>query len=54
MKIINNQFDIKLEQFTQEESDVVQTKIKNSKTAGLDEIPSEVWKIRKFNDLLLR
>ena len=26
----------------------------NKKPAGLDEIPPEVWKTRKFNDLLLR
>ncbi len=31
MKIINNQLDIKLGQFTQEELDVVLTKIKNRK-----------------------
>ena len=51
--IINNQLDIKPGQFTQEELDVVQTKIKNRKAAGLDEIPTEVWKRRKFDDLLL-
>ena len=43
MKIINNQLDIKLEQFPKEELNVVITKIKNRKTAGLDEIPQEVW-----------
>ena len=37
-KIINNQLEIKLEQFTQEEFDAVLTKIKNRKAAGLDEI----------------
>ena len=36
-KIINNQQDIKLKQFTQEELVVVLTKIKNRKAAGLDE-----------------
>ena len=41
-KIINNQLDIKLGQFTQEELDVVQTKIKSRKAAGLDEIPPEI------------
>ena len=52
-KIINNQLDIKLGQFMQEELDVVLTKIKNRKAAGFDEIPPEVWKIRKIDDLLL-
>ena len=42
MKIINNQVDIKLSQFTQEELDVVRTKIKNRKVAGFDLIPPEV------------
>ena len=41
--------DIKLRQFTQEEINVVRTKLK---AAGLDEISLEVWKTRKF-DLLL-
>ena len=52
MKIIDNQLDIKLGQFTQE-LDVVLTKIKNRKAAGLDEIPPGVWKTRKFDDILL-
>ena len=54
MKIMNNQLDLKLGQFTQEELDVVQTKIKNRKAAGLDEIPPEEWKTRRFDDILLR
>ena len=29
-------------------------KIKNRKAAGLDEIPPEVWKTRKFGDIPLR
>ena len=37
MKIINNQQDIKLGKFTQE-LNVILTKIKNRKAAGLDEI----------------
>ena len=53
MKIINNQLDIKQRQFTQAELNTVLTKIKNRKAANLDEIPPEVWKIRKFDDLLL-
>ena len=43
---IGNQLDIKLGQFTQEELDLVQTKIENRKATGLDEIPPEVWKTR--------
>ena len=35
-KIINNQQDIKPGQFTQEEVDIVLTKINNRKDAGLD------------------
>ena len=53
-EIIDNQLDIKLGQFTQEGLDVVLIKIKNRKAAGLDEIPPDVWKTRKFNDSLLR
>ena len=49
-KINNNQLDIKLGQFTEEELHVVQTKIKSRKAASLNEILTEVWKIRKFED----
>ena len=52
MKIIDNQQDNKLVQFTQE-LHIVLRKIKNRKAAGLDEIPPEVWKTRKFDDPLL-
>ena len=52
-KIISNQLDIKLGPFTQELA-IVLRKIKNMKVAGLDEIPPEVWKTRKFDDILLR
>ena len=52
-KISNNPLVIKLGRFTQE-LDVVLTKIKNRKAAGLDEIPPEVWKTRKFDYSLLR
>ena len=45
MKIINK-LDIKLGQFTQEELNVVLTKIKNRKAASLNEILPEVWKTR--------
>ena len=53
-RIIGKQLDIKLGPFTQEELDSVLKKIKNRKAAGLDEIPLEVWKIRQFDDILLR
>ena len=53
-RIIRKQLDIKLGPFTQEELDPVLRKIKNRKTAGLDEIPPEMWKTRKFDDILLR
>ena len=49
-----SKLDIKLGQFTQEELNVVQTRIKNRNATGIDEIPSEVWKTRKFYDLQLR
>ena len=48
-KIINYQLGIKQGQFTREEFNVVLTKIKNTKTTGLDEISPEVWKTIKFN-----
>ena len=52
-RIISKQLDIKLGVFTQEELDSVLRKIKNRKAAGFDEIPPEVWKTRKFDDILL-
>ena len=48
MKIISKQLDIKLGLH------LVPRKIKNKKAVGLDEIPPEVWKIREFDDILLR
>ena len=53
-RIISKQLDIKLRPFTQEELDSVLRKIKNRKAAGLGEIPSEIWKTREFDDMLLR
>ena len=53
-RIICKQSDIKVEQFTQEESDSVLRKIKNRKAAGLDEIHPEVWKTWQFDDILLQ
>ena len=52
MRIISKQLDIKLGQFMQE-LDSVLRKIENRKAAGLDEIPSEVWTTRQFDDILL-
>ena len=37
----------------QDELDIIQTKIKNMKAAGIDQLQPELWKTRKFNDLLL-
>ena len=54
MEIICYQLDIKLGQFTHEELNSVLRKIKNRKATGLDEIPPEVWKTRKFTDILLQ
>ena len=51
---ISKELDIKLGLFTLEELDSVLRKIKSRKGAGLDEIPSEVWKTRQFDDILLR
>ena len=53
-RILSKQLDIKLGPFPKEELDSVLRKIKNRKAAGLDEIPPEVWKIRQFDDILLR
>ena len=53
-KITNDQLDTKLGHFTQEELDVVLTKVISRKSAGLDKIPPEVWKKRKFDDTRLR
>ena len=53
-KIINSEIDIKIGHSKQEKLDVVQRKIKNRKASSLDEIPLEVWKKKKFDDILLR
>ena len=52
MKIINRKLNIQLGQFNHEELNIVLTNIKNRKTAHFDGIPPEVWKTRKFDDLL--
>ena len=54
-KIINGQLEIKLEQFIELYGlNEVPTKIKSRKAAGVNEIPTEVWKTRKSDDLLFR
>ena len=53
-RIISKQLEIKLGPFTLEELDSVLRKIKNRKATGFDEIPTEVWKTRQFDDILLR
>ena len=53
-RTISKQLDCKLGPFTQEGLDSVLRKTKNGKAAGLDEILPEVWKTRKFDDILLR
>ena len=52
--IISKQLDIKLGLFTLEELDSVLKKLKDRNSAGLDEIPPEVWRTRQFDDILLR
>ena len=53
-EIMNDQLDIKHGQFMEVEFDVVLKKIKSRKAVGLDEISPEIWKTRKFDDILLR
>ena len=53
-QIIDNQLPIKKGPFSEEELETVQKKLKNKKAPGLDEIPPEVWKTRRFNDILLK
>ena len=53
-KIISNQLDIKLEEFTQEELDSDIRKIKTRKAAMLDEIAPKVWKTKEFDDIMLQ
>ena len=53
-RYISKQLDIKLGPFTLEELDPGLRRIRNRESAGLDEIPPEVWKTRQFVDILLR
>ena len=39
--------------FTEEELNIVLTKIKSREAVGLNKIPPEVWKAKKFDDLPL-
>ena len=50
---ISKQSDIKRGQLIQEELDSVLRKNRNRKAAGLDEVPPEVWKTKKFDNILL-
>ena len=52
-RIISKQLDIKLWPFTLEELDSILRKIKNRKAAGLEILP-EVWKTRRYDNILLR
>ena len=48
--MFNGQLDIKLEQFTLEKLIAEMTKNKRRKSEGLNDIPPEVWKTRKFDE----
>ena len=50
-KIIYSQQDIKLGQSTEEELNVVLTKIRSRKATGLNKIPPEVWNAWTFSDI---
>ena len=52
-RIVNYELNIKTENFNHEELKKALIKLKRRKAAGLDEIPSEVWKTGEFNDILL-
>ena len=53
-KIICSQRDIKLREILKKNSMKYLEKIKNKTAAGFDEIRPEIYKIRKFDDLLFR
>ena len=52
-KVVEHDLEIKTGPFNELELDLVLKKLENKKATGLDGIPPEVWKIGKFNDLLL-
>ena len=53
VKIVNKELAIEQGPFTLEELETVLAKTKLNKSAGIDEIPPEVWKSGYFNDQLL-
>ena len=53
-KTILHKLDIKIGPFTTNEIDITIKNIKNGKATGMDEIPSEVWKIKELQDILLK
>ena len=53
-QISNQELNIKTEDFTMDELEVVIKKLTNNKACGLDDIPGEVWKTGSFNDELLQ
>ena len=53
VKIVEKELQIEQGPFTIEELGMVLRKTKKNKTAGLDEIPAEVWKKCYFNHILL-
>ena len=53
IKIVDKELQIEQGPFTIKEFEMVLRKTKKNKTAGLDEIPPEVWKTGHFNHILL-
>ena len=53
VKIVNKELAIEQGPFTLEELEKVLAKTKLNKSAGIEEIPPEVWKSGYFNDQLL-
>ena len=53
-KPINSKLDVQIEHFAEQELDTLLKRIKSKKPAGLDEIPPEVWKTKRFYYILLR
>ena len=53
VQIVEKELKIEQGPFTIEELEMVLRKTKKNKTAGLDEIPAEVWKTGHFNHILL-
>ena len=51
--IVDKELLIEQGPFTIEELGIVLRKTKKNKTAGLDEIPTEIWKTVHFNHILL-